>query len=220
MSNTLDFGVNGQLASKVGGTGTTIKYFPRLIGINGSSIGASGLGGVSGSSVAAPLFGTSPSTPSTTSAIGALFVPAANVYQGQQMDLVVSGNVGSDTGDPSGTANVQIQAVTGSLFAPTYTTIASTGANGLTFSSAEPFTFDITLVGDTTSGFLTGFYTSLIGATVKSPVILDNIIAGLNFGSGNASLQQGAVFGLVVGVTFGTSDASNKASLTQFTMEG
>jgi len=226
MSNTLDFSVNGQLASKVGGTGTTIKYFPRLVGISGTTIGSAGLGGVSGSSVVGPLYGNSPSTPSSTSAVGALFIPAANVYNGQQMNIVISGNVGSDTGDPSGTVNVQVQAVTGALLAPTYTTIASTSALALTFASAEPWLFDITMIGDTSSGILVGNYTSMLGNTLHTTsgtvaaAALDNVIAKLDFANGNPALQQGAVFGLVVGVTFGTSDASNKATLSQFTVEG
>ena len=226
MSNTLDFSANGILGSKVGGTGTTIKYFPRLVGISGTTIGSAGLGGVSGSSVAAPLFGTAPSTPSTTSAVGALFVPAASVYNGQQINVLVSGNVGSDTGDPSGTVNIQLQVVTGSLLAPTYTTICSTSALALTFASAEPWFIEANLIGDTASGILVGNYTAMLGNTLHTTsgtvaaAPLDNVVAGLNYSTGNPLLQQGAVFGLVVGVTFGTSDASNKASLFEFTVEG
>jgi hypothetical protein len=151
-----------------------------------------------------------------------LFVPANNVYNGQQMNILASGSFGSDSGDPSGTVNVQVQVVTGSLTAPVYTTIASTGANAPLFAAAETWAFDITVVGDNNSGMLTGFYSSIAGATIKIPVVtgLDNLITGLNFASGNPALQQGAVFGLVVGVTFGTSNATNTASLFEFTVEG
>jgi hypothetical protein len=220
MSNVLDFGVNGQLASKVGGTGTSIKYFPRLVGITGTLIGSAGLGGVSGSGVAGPLFNNAPSTPSTTSAVGSLFLPAANVYNAQQLNLIASGTTGADTGDPSANVTISVQAVTGSLTAPVYTTIASAGGGTLGFPQGlEPWTFDIILIGDSGSGLLTGFYSSILGATVKTPALLDNLVFGLNFASGNPALQQGAVLGFVVGVTFGTSDASNKASLTEFTIE-
>ncbi len=95
MSNIYDFGVNGLFPSKVGGTGTAKKYFPRLLGITGTTIGASGLGGVSGSSVAAPLFGSAPATPSASNAVGALFLPAQNTNNGQQMDFLVTGNLKS-----------------------------------------------------------------------------------------------------------------------------
>src|ERR1700675_4884 len=103
MSNVLDFQVSGAFPSKVGGLGITVKYFPRLIG---------------------PSIGVAPSTPSATSAAGALLLPAANVFNGQQFNILASGSIGSDSGDPSGTATVQLYAVTGSLASPVYTSIA------------------------------------------------------------------------------------------------
>src|SRR5579863_9527474 len=107
MSNVLDFQVSGAFPSKVGGTLTTVKYFPRPLG---------------------PSIGVAPSTPSSTSAVGALLLPAANVFQGQQFNVIASGFYGSDTGDPSGTVTVQLYAVTGSAASPTYTSLATTGA--------------------------------------------------------------------------------------------
>jgi hypothetical protein len=224
VSNVLDYGVNGQQPSRVGGTGTAIKYFPRLLGINGAIIGSAGLGGVSGSSVAAPLFGTSPATPSTTNASGALFLPAANSYNGQLFNILAVGNIGNDSGDPSATVNVILQAVTGRLTAPVYTTIASTSALVPGFQP-DPFMLDVQLFGDATSGILSGYYTAMLGTTVHSTsgtsgsVATDVAITGLDFLNGNPNLQQGAVLGFVVGVQFGTSDPTNKASLFEFTVE-
>lgn len=209
MSNVLDFGVNGLNPSKVGGTGTSIKYFPRPL----PGFGNQGQGGPGNAF---------PATPSTTSAVGALWLPAQNVYQGQAINVIVTGSFGSDTGDPSGTVNVQLQAVTGTLASPVYTTIASTSATTPTFAAAESFAIDAVLFGDSNSGRLQGYYSAMVANVLvnSTPKVADNAIAGLDFKNGiGLGLQQGAVLGFVVGVTFGTSDASNTASLFQFTVE-
>ena len=87
MSNVLDFQVSGSSPSTVGGLGTTVKYFPRLLG---------------------PSIGVAPSTPSSTSAAGVLMLPAQNVYNGQLLNVIASGSFGNDSGDPSGTITVQL----------------------------------------------------------------------------------------------------------------
>lgn len=203
MSNVLDFQVNGLNPSKVGGTGTTVKYFQRILGTNGPNSG--------------------PNTNiSSTNAAGALFLPAAGVFEGQSFNIIANGNFGSDTGDPSGTVTVQLFAVTGSLTSPTYTAIASTGAVTPTFGAAYPWSLDAVLSADSVSGILQGTYTAVVRNVIvnsATPKALDATLTGLNFLTGNASLGQGAVMGFVVGVTFGTSDATNKASLYEFTIE-
>jgi hypothetical protein len=222
MSNIYDYGVNGLFPSKVGGTGVAVKYFPRLVGISGTTIGSAGLGGVSGSSVSAPLFGTSPSTPSATSAVGALYLPAQSTNNGQLLNIIVVGSFGNDTGDPSGTVNVKLYGVTGKLLAPVYTALASTGAvTPSALGIVNSWALSVELYGDSGSGILGGSYAAyqngaLVNSTVKST---DTTISGLDFLNGNAALQQGAVLGFVVGVTFGTSDASNTASMFEFAIE-
>jgi len=200
MSNVLDFQVSGAFPSKVGGTGTTVKYFPRPIG---------------------PSIGVAPSTPSSTSAVGALFLPAQNTLNGQQISVLATGSFGSDTGDPSGTVTVKLYAVTGTLVAPIYTALASTTAFAPTFNAAESWALAGNFYGDTNSGVFGGEYSAYIQGALNNttPKTSDNIISGLNFNTGNPALSQGAVLGLVVGVTFGTSDASNTASMFQFTIE-
>jgi hypothetical protein len=200
MSNVLDFQVSGAFPSKVGGLGTTVKYFPRPIG---------------------PSIGVAPSTPSSTSPVGALLLPAQNVFQGQQFNVMASGFFGSDTGDPSGTVTVQLYAVTGSVASPTYTSIATTGAI-TPFFAQEPWGLNVELVGASNNGangLLIGSYEAFIRGSVTAPTTVTNIVTGLDFNAGNPLLAQGAVLGFVVGVTFGTTDATNKASLTQFTIE-
>lgn len=206
MSNVLDFGVNGQFSSKVGGLGTTVKYFPRPLG---------------------PSIGVAPSTPSASSAVGALLLPAANVFNGQLFNVMASGSIGNDSGDPSGTATVQLYAVTGTVSAPVYTSIATTGAITPSYI-VEPWAIQATLVGaslppvspvTTFNGLLLGSYQSMIRASVIAPTLVTTVVAGLDFNVGNVLLAQGAVLGFVVGVTFGTTDATNKAALNEFTIE-
>jgi len=222
MSNIYDFGVNGAQPSKVGGTGSgTPKYLPRLLGVNGTSIGSAGLGGVSGSVIAAPLFGTSPATPSANSAVGALYLPAQNVNNGQQIEILATGSFGSDTGDPSGSVTVALYGVTGALLAPVYTELATTTAFVENVLGVNSWAIAADLYGDSGSGILGGSYSAYINGALNNstPKTTDNTISGLNFLTGNPSLQQGAVLAFVVGVTFGTSNATNTASLFEFTIE-
>lgn len=201
MSNVLDFQVSGAFSSKVGGTGTGVKYFPRPLG---------------------PSIGVAPATPSATSAAGALFLPAQNVYNGQQFDILASGSFGNDSGDPSGVVTVNLYAVTGTFANPTYTSIASTG-NMVPFYTIQPWGISANLVGASVNGangLLIGNYTSYQRGSINStPAIVLNTVSGLDFNAGNPALQQGAVLGFVVGVLFGTSDASNTATLNEFTVE-
>jgi hypothetical protein len=201
MSNVLDFQVNGLNPSTVGGLGTTVKYFQRILGTNGPNSG--------------------PNTNiSATNASGALFLPAAGVFEGQSFNVIASGDAGSDTGDPSGTVDVELYAVTGTAAAPVYTAIAGTGATAPTYTNAEPWSIQATLVGTTNSGMLTGSQEVVLGgAVVHAAVIVTTPIIGLNFKTGNVALRQGAVLGFVVGVTFGTTNSTNTASLYEFTIE-
>lgn len=225
MSNILDFGVNGSFPSKVGGTGATVKYFPRLLGINGTTIGSAGLGGVSGSSVAAPLFGSAPATPSANSAIGSLFLPAQNTNNSQQLNVLATGTVGNDTGDPSAQITVQVYVVTGSLLAPTYTSVATTGLQTPSaFGTINTWAFNLDMYGASGpngGGFFGGSYIAYYNGAIanSTPKTTTTVVSGLDFLNGNPALQQGAVCGFVVGITFATSDASNTASLYEFTIE-
>ena len=216
MAQNYDFGVSGLFPSKVGGTGTAVKYFPRLLG---SAINVS------------------PATPSATNATGAFFMPPASVLNGQLFNIIATGEFGNDTGDPSGTVTVQLYAVTpnastGSYTVnPVYTSLASTGA--LTPSAlgiVNNWSIKAHLYGTSLSGIVGGSYEAYQnGALVNStPKSTTTTISGINFAGGavpaslaSASGGPGTVgaqapFGFVVGVTFGTTDASNAAALYQF----
>lgn len=192
----LDFGVNGAHPSTVGGTGTAVKYFPRLIG---------------------PSIGMAPTTPSSTSALGALFLPGHNAFNNQLFEMFVAGTTGPESGDPSGTVSVQVYAVTGTLTAPVYTSIATIAAVAPLVAAAQSWAIKLNLFGSTGSGTLGGNYVPYKNGVQGTSATTTTVISGLDFNLGNPGLN-GAVVGLVVGVTFGTSDATNTAKLYQFTI--
>jgi hypothetical protein len=201
MSVLADFQVNGLNPSVVGGTGVTIKYFPRLLG---SAIGVQS------------------STPSATSAAGQLVIPAFNELNGQLFKVKIAGSTLTFTG--STTFDVQVAVNTGTVSSPTYTTIARTGAVGAASTLKNAFALEINLYGTTDSGLVAGWYDSMTilpggTMTAKAQAALDNPfpVQNINFGSGlTAGGNQGVPFGLVVGVVFATSIAGNSASLYQF----
>lgn len=216
----ISFGVSGVKPSKVGGIGLKVKYFPRL-----------------SSPTANPIFGAItpsgvflqpsqiPPLPSSQNATGALLLPASGRYEGQWFNVLAGGSFGNDTGDPSGTVQVKLYAVTGSTFAPIYTVISSTTAFIPQSGTPNSWAINASLFGESGSGFLGGYYTALVNGAFNNNAIpkqVDSIISGLNFltgslfGSSNQSLGQGVVVGFAVGVIFGTSDATNTASLFQF----
>lgn len=202
MSVINDFQVSGLFPSVVGGTGTAVKYFPRLLG---------------------PSIGVAPSTPSAASSVGQLIVPGVSELNGQLFKVKVVGDILSFTG--GGTYNVQLFTNTAAVgAAPTYTAIASTGAITLAATTKTLFMLDVTLFGTTASGQVAGYYDSVTtiangtgAAKARAAAGLDNIVpAGVNFGGAASPQGNAAPFGLVVGVTFSVSLAQNTASLYQF----
>ena len=195
MSVIVDFQVNGLFPSNVGGTGTSVKYFPRVLG---------------------PSIGVAPSTPSASSAVGQLVVPANGVLNGQHFKVKAAGNVLPFTG--GGTYNVQLFANTGTVATPSYTAIASTGAITLAQATRSNWALDVSLMGDSVSGQVGGNYSAFTNnANNKAQVTLDAGLTGISFTAGQSGPQGNDIaFGLVVGVTFNTSLASNAASLYQF----
>jgi hypothetical protein len=202
MSIVANFQANGIVPSTVGGTGTSVKYFPRPLG---------------------PSIGVAPTTPSSTNANGALLVPGNNSLNGQHMAVNVRGSVYTDPTIACPTVTVAVYAVTnynslgiipGSN--PVYTAIASTG--GLTTSSLnyndEPFAFTLNISADTASGVLQGIQAVLYNNVLvaSSPKVLGSTLTGINMG-------YPIPFGLVIGVTFSVSGANNLATLTEFNID-
>jgi hypothetical protein len=216
MSNILDFGCSRAAPSKLSSIGTSVKYFPRPLGPSLTQVPFGNAGAVP--------FGGTASTPNASNPTGSLWFPVGASFDGRLFNVVAAGTYGFDSGDPSGTVLVGLYAVTGTFTNPVIASnlIASTGTMTPTFAAAVPWALDVTLVGDNVSGLLTGYYSALgngasgVGLVNSSPKSVDTVISGLDFINGNTALQRGAVFGLVVGVTFGTNDATNRATMTQF----
>lgn len=195
MSVIADFGVNGSAPSKIAGA-NAVQFFPRLLG---------------------PSIGVAPLTPSTTNNQGALIVPSFNAVNGQVFKVKVAGSYQT----PAGTVLVELVASKVQPgVAPAYSVIAANAAVTPTASTRTSFGLDVTLIGDSDSGVVAGFYNgvangalSVTGGTAQKA--LDNTLTGINFNVGGPNTANG-VFSLAVRVTFGTPAAANAGSLYQF----
>jgi hypothetical protein len=190
MSVINDFLVNGLNPSTVGGSGTAVKYFPRLLG---NSIGVQSV------------------APSATSSAGQLVVNGNNALNGQWFTIRVGAGLIGGAADSSVTAKLSVYANTAAIgAAPSYTEIATTGlfTQPLELSELE-VGLNVALFGTTGSGIVRGIQNGVYGANNLAAGALTNNLSGISF-AGQAP------FGLVVGVTFSSSDASNSAKLYQF----
>lgn len=189
--------VNGSNPVTVGGTGVTAKYFPAPSG--NFTAGAS-------------------TTPSSTNATGQLAIKGDNQLNGQQFYITAAGDfeVGPFGACPSVT--IDIQANTGTLIAPVYTTIATTGAitAQTNINTLYPWFLQIVCSGTTASGILTGVQYGSVDNVAVAQAALTNVVTGLDF-SGATSKVIGTVFGVVARVTFSVSETGNLAHLYQLT---
>jgi len=196
MSIIADFQLNGSAGSTVGGTGTTAKYFPRLLG---------------------PSIGVAPAVLSTTNATGMLAVPGQNRLNGTFFTVNVVGEMLSPTGGGGDTATVKLYGVTCTT-AGTYTltALATTASATLEAGTAQSFAIKTTLYGDSTSGIVGGNYSPYLQGVLGTSATTTNVLSSINFNTGNALLPGSAPFGLGVEITFGTGTAANSATLYQF----
>lgn len=199
MSVIQDFGVNGSFGVTVGGTGTTVKYFPAPLG---------------------PSIGVAPAAPSTTNMFSMLKVPGQNRLNGTFFTVNVVGNFISPTGGGGDTGTVKLYAVTATV-AGTYviTSIATTTGATLAAGTAQSFAIKASLFGDSTSGKVGGSYSPYLQGALGTAATTDAVLSNINFNTGNVLLPGSAPFGLVVGVTFSTGTASNSATLTEFNID-
>ena len=191
-----NWAINGANPSTVGGTGTAAKYFPAPSG-----------NFTSGVSVA----------PSSTNAAGHLAIHGDNQLNGQTWYITASGDVEVGNGGACPSITIDIQANTGTVVSPTYTTIATTGAITVQANTnvLYPWFLECSVVGTTGAGTIGGnFYGSVDNSNVALTA-LSNVLSGLDF-SGTTSKIIGTVFGLVVRVTFSVSEPGNKANMYMF----
>lgn len=205
-----DFGVNGVFPSNVGGTGTSVKYFGR------------------NAAYAAGATWTSPAVPSSTSAKGALIVPGDNKLNGQEFTVSAGGDFFTGAGGTSETITIALYAVTGTLTSPTYTILATSGAYSPGIDQISySWLLKASLFGTNNSGVVGGTQQVIVNNTVQTATAgLTNSLTGISFGEvpalssspNQVQSSLGGPFGLVVGVTFGASEAGNSANLYQFSI--
>jgi len=198
-----DFGVNGKFPSSVGGTGTSVKYFPRNV-----------------SYTAGATWVASPSTPSSSKGTGCLLVPGDGKLNGQLFVVKACGDFLQAATESSSEVTVALYAVTGNILSsPTYTQLAVTAAYANPADAVSyPWSLVTTLYGDTSSGLCGGYYTPSVAGVLGTTATSSSVLTGINFNTGN-SLMNNAPFGLVIGVTFGQSFAANAANLYQLVIE-
>jgi hypothetical protein len=195
-----DFSVSGQFPSKLTTPGTSAVYFPRP--------------------------GLTPATPTATNATGQLTLPVVqtwSVTNGIRLRVIASGTL--TTGAASIATTITIQANTGTLLSPAYTTLmtaantpgaAGTSAweleahlvvGGGVLPAPSPSQVPVTQI---TTGQLVGFYFgSINGALVDLAIIPPTT---------NPATWGGA--GFVANITFGTGNAANAAALSEFEVLG
>lgn len=208
-----DSGVRGATPSIVGGTGTTTKIFPSLLGPN-FNVGAFNLGGALGPIGSG---GTVPS-PNTATPAALLIAPAARILEGQEFEVRAAGTIYIHGTSP--TFNFLLQAGT-SFTSGSNTTMATMHtAISLTTAAQYPFCFDAMFQGDSISGLLQCVEAAFtvdgtpfeLNANARSDTnyVSPTTLTGVKFTGVSPSLS------LVFGVTFSVSDALNIANLTQF----
>lgn len=180
--------------STIGGTAgtSTVRYFPAPPGAS---------------------IGTQNATPSSTSAVGQLAVPGSGVLNGQPFNVIAAGDITAGAGGGSTTITVGLYAQTSAvLTSPSYTTLGSAAfAAEIADGVAYPFYMNFLMQGTTLSGIVQGTKFILIDNVVEQATAAMTALSGINF-------SNVIPFGLVVGVTFGTSESGNQANLNHFSI--
>jgi hypothetical protein len=181
-------GVNGFNPSLIGGTGTTAKIFPSLLGTGFDNGG-----------------GALPTPGAATAAF--CQIPAGGQYEQQLIEVRASGNLFVHGTSPT----VQIVFQQGSSMTSTSNTTMATlsAALSVTTASTYPWSFTCKLQGDSDSGIMQIFdpefhLNGVAGAFTSTLTDL----TGVNFFT--------TTYPFVFGITFAVSDALNKAKLSQF----
>jgi hypothetical protein len=221
MGITVNYAVNGNNPSTVGGAGTGVLYFPNPPAANLWNVGAVGVNpGVSSNQIGG--------TPSATNFTGQLSVPGRGILNAQRFTVTASGNVLFGAGEASTTATIKINANTGTIIAPVITDLLGTSVqltNAIADSVYLPWSVQLTFEGDTQSGIVQITRTAMVnGALVAGSAL--TALTGVSFYPGQTGLPaSGGVqgpgfvpefaFGLAVGVQYGASNTLNSANLFQ-----
>lgn len=139
------------------------------------------------------------STPSISDATGQLVFPSG--YNGQRVKVVLAGDI--TTGD-SINSTIVLQANTGTLSSPVYTTLAL-AAYATVAAETFPWFMVAEFEGTTAANSIGGSFTAYMNNTRVEQVLSTQLIVDPNLG-----------FGLVAYVRFSAGNAGNAASLHQF----
>jgi len=193
-------GVSPYTPSIVGGTGTTAKVFPSLLG--------PGFGN-GGNPLSSAPSSTKPSVPTVASLTPAALVtiPGTGQYEQQRINVNASGFVFVHGTSP--TLNFVFQQGS-SLTASSNTTMATlASAQSLTTNASYPFSFMASLQADSVSGVMQIFNAVFACNGVSGTITLTDL-TGVNLTTTN--------YTFVFGVTFGVSDSANVGVLSQFSL--
>lgn len=191
MAVVTNWQITGVNPVTVGGTGTAPKYFTVP----------------SGNFTAGPA-----TTPNAANATGQLAVPGSNQLNGQRFKIVACGDFEVGTGGACPNVTIDIVANIGTLVAPIYTVLATTGA--IVAQTAVgifyPWYIVADVIGTTAAGTLGGTQAANVDNTVVAAAALTHTLSGLNFSG------VSPVFGLAVRTTFSVSESGNSANMYQF----
>jgi hypothetical protein len=182
----------------VGGTGTAPKYFQPPSGNFSTGVGAY-------------------TGPSASTGSGQLAVPGDNQLNGQRFNITAAGDFEVGSGGACPSVTIDLVANTGTVPAPVWTIIASTGA--VTTQSLTgvfyPWYISADVQGTTASGIIQGTFSAVVDNVLQNstPKVILATLSGLNF-------FNNPVFGLAVRVTFSVSESGNSANMYQFQLAG
>lgn len=188
-------GVGPYTPSLVGGTLTTAKIFPSLLG-PGFNNGGGNLGG-----------GTTVPTPTTGTPAATVQIRGTGEYEQQQIDLRAGGYIFVHGTSP--TVNFLFQQ--GSSFTSGSNTTMATLASGQSLSTGAtyPWFFKATLQGDSVSGVMQ-IQNGVFSCNGVSGSLTLTDLTGINLTTTN--------YNFVIGVSFSVSDSLNKAAMSQFVL--
>jgi hypothetical protein len=224
MSIVSQYEVSATFPSIVGGTGVAAKYF---FSNPPQSLWNAGQPGVNTPQQSSQLG----QVPTATTAFGQLPFPLGLGSQagsgkvvGTRFRIYMSGSASSAIGP---TLQPQIQLNKGTAAVASYVSLAQPTAATIVAGNAVAFSIALDMMFDYASGTLSGFaknsYETTAGVTTNSAAeTVLPAVTGLTLGQASApptGVGVGAGFpgmGFVCNVIFGTSDASNSASLYEF----
>ena len=205
--------INGLSPVVVGGTGVSLKLFPSVPNAPAFPIVAGG----------APT--------SIAAKNGYVFVPGNGAANAQRLSVRASGNftVGGDVASPAFTIGLYAATFVGSVGTVISTPILSATAAGSTdtggFTTYYPWSLNADLIADgvtaqgnqlVNSAVPGSGLATLISGSVQIDGANTNATAGLISGLTGINMGASIPFGLVVGVTYGSSGSGNLAAMYQF----